>query len=237
MQKILTLSLFILLAKFNIAQNVDIIISKNFKPLSKEKASVFIHPKTDTSSMQFVASCRGIGKDSTSLPGDLFLNIKTRARGVGANSFILRSFKYDSLKRLVIDIDAYYATESVMKVNNANYETNEVFIFGSEKINKDSFSLKINNVTKSFKSGTFLKFNLAEGEVFKLNKGGFTGETWKLKYKKDKAPVYLMVLGGGLGGGSLPPLGTIGVTFNTGRINELTDDYGQFLIQVLKQSY
>jgi hypothetical protein len=45
-----------------------------------------------------------------------------------------------------------------------------------------------------------------------------------------------MITGFGTGGGPLPPPGTIGVSFNTGRINELTDDYGQFLIQILKQS-
>ena len=155
---------------------------------------------------------------------------------LGSNCFILRNFTYDSLKRPFIHIDAYYGTESIMSANNSNYETNEVFVFGSEKISSDSFSLKVNNTTKTFKSGTYLKFNLKESEELTLNKGGFTGGTWKLKYEKEKAPLYLMITGFGTGGGPLPPPGTIGVSFNTGRINELTDDYGQFLIQILKQS-
>lgn len=238
MQKILIIFLFLLLVKFNIAQNIEIVTNKKLKPLSKDKASAFIHPKTDTASLQFIASCKGTGKDSMTLPGDLYLLIKTQARALGSNCFILRSFTHDSLNRLFIHIDAYYATESIMTANKANYETNEVFIFGSEKINKDSFSLKVNNETKTFRSGTYLKFNLTEGETLKVNKGGFTGTTSKLKYAKERAPDYLMITGTGfaLGGGPLPPPGTIGITFNTGRMNELTDDYGQFLIQILRRS-
>ena len=236
MQKILVTFLFLLLAKFTIAQNVDIVTNKKLKPLSKDKASVFIHPKTDTSSLQFIASCKGTGKDSSTLPGDLYLVIKTQARALGANCFILRSFTYDSLKGLFMHIDAYYAKESIMTANKLNYETNEVFVFGSEKSTRDSFSLKVNSSSKTFKSGTYLKFNLTEGEALRLNKGGFTGGTWKLKYQKEQAPLYLMITGFGLGGGPLPPPGTIGVSFTTGRINELTDDYGQFLIQILKRS-
>jgi hypothetical protein len=99
MQKILTTLLFLLLVKFSIAQNIEIISNKKLKPLSKEKASAFIHPKTDTSSLQFIATCKGIGKDSLTLPGNLYLDIKTQARMLGSNCFILRSFTYDSLKR------------------------------------------------------------------------------------------------------------------------------------------
>jgi hypothetical protein len=236
MQKILTAFLFILLAKFTTAQNVDIVTNKKLKALSKDKASVFIHLKTDTSSLQFVGSLKGTGKDSTTLPGDLYLLIKTQARALGSNCFMLKNYTHDSLNRPVIDIDAYYATESIMAANSANYETNEVFVFGSETSTRDSFSLNVNNKNVKFRCGTYLKFNLSQGEPLKLNKGGFTGATWKIKYEKEKAPVYLMIIGAGLGGGPLPPAGTIGITFNTGRIAELNNDYGQFLVQVLKRS-
>jgi hypothetical protein len=61
------------------------------------------------------------------------------------------------------------------------------FLFlGAKKISSDSFSLKVNNTTKTFKSGTYLKFNLKESEGLTLNKGGFTGGTRKLKYEKEK---------------------------------------------------
>jgi len=135
-------------------------------------------------------------------------------------------------------VDAYYATETIMAANKANYEPNEVFIFGSENLNRDSFSLKVNNETKTFRSGTYLKYNLVKDETLKVNIGGFTGTTSKLKYGKGNTPVYLMITSTGfaLGGGPLPAHQTVGITFNTGRMNELTDDYGQFLVQILKRS-
>jgi hypothetical protein len=238
MQKTLITLILILAAKFTIAQGIEIVSVKKLKPLSKDKASAFIHPKTDTSSLQFIATCKATGQDSMILPGNLYLVLKTQSRALGANCLILRRFSYDSLKRPVIHIDAYYGTESFMAANNSNYETNEVFIFGSEKLSRDSFSLKVNNETKTFRSGTYLKFNLTKGETLKVNIGGFTGTTFKLKYAKERTPDYLMITSTGftLGGGPLPPPGTIGITFNTGRINELNDDYGQFLIQILKRS-
>ena len=237
MQKILPTLLFLLITKFSIAQNVDVVTIKKFKPLSKEKATEFIHPKTDTSALKFIASFKATAKDSTALPGDLYQLVKTMARLRGSNCFIPRGFAHDSLNRLFIHIDAYYATESIMAANKANYETNEVFVFGSEQSTKDSFSLKVNNGSKTFASGTYLKFILTEGESLRLNKGGFTGGTWKLKYHKAQEPLYLMIISGfALGGGPLPPPGTIGVSFTTGQILELTDDYAQFLIQILKRS-
>lgn len=237
MQKILPTLLLLLVTKFTIAQNVDVVDVKKFKALAKDKATEFIHPKTDTSALQFVASFKATAKDSTALPGDLYQLIKDMARVRGSNCFILRSLSYDSLKRLFIDIDAYYATETIMAANKANYETNEVFVFGSEQSTKDSFSLKVNNGSKTFASGTYLKFTLTEGESLRLNKGGFTGGTWKLKYHKAQEPLYLMVISGfAFGNGPLPPPGTIGISFTTGQIKQLTDDYAQFLIQILKRS-
>jgi hypothetical protein len=239
MQKILLFLFFTLATKLTIAQNVEVVSKSNvkLKSYAKDKASVFIHPKMDTSQLQFVATYKVSGNDSFAIPGDLFLLIKKQARKDGANFFNLKSFNYDSLKRPFISIDTYYGSEASIETNSSSYEINVIYIFSPEKIGTDTFSLKINNMTKIFNTTTYLKFVLKEGEELKLSKGGFTGARAKLKYQKDKPPIYLMVFGGThLGGGQLPPLGTIGVTFNTGQIRDMTDDYGQFLVQILKQS-
>jgi hypothetical protein len=238
MQKILMIVCYVLIAKINIAQNIEIVSKSNVKlqPYDKAKGSVFIHPKMDTTLFQFVSAFEATGKDSMTAPGDLFLLIKTQGRKLGANCFKLKSYVYDTLNRPFISIDAYYGSESTLAINSSNYETNVVFIFCPEKIGSDSFSLKINNETKTFNTTTYLKYTIAEGEELKISKGGFTGAKVRLKYKKEKAPIYLMVMGFGLGGGPLPPHGTIGISFNTGQIRELTEDSGQFFVQVLKQS-
>lgn len=239
MQKILIAICSILIAKFNFAQTVEIVSKTNLKlkPIEAASPSVFIHPKTDTTSLQFVAAYKATGKDSITTPGDLFLLIKKEARMLGANFFKLKSFIYDSVNRPCIYIDAYFGSKAMITTDNSNYETNTVFIFCPEKISNDTFSLKINNKTKAFNVETYLKFTLKEGEELQISKGGFTGAKVRLKYKKDKPPIYLMVMGFGLGRGPLPPPGTIiGAAFNTGEIRELNDDYGQFLVQILQQS-
>lgn len=239
MQRVILFLFFILTAKLSIAQSVEIVSRSNIKlkPYAKDKPSVFIHPKTDTSQLQFLATYKATGNDSLTIPGDLFLQIKTQARKESANCFKLRSFTYDSIKRPCISIDAYYGSDAVIKINSSNYETNVIYIFSPQKTGSDTFALKINNETKTFNTATYLKFVLKDGEELKMSKGGFTGAKARLKYQKDKPPLYLMVFGGtSLGGGPLPPPGTIGISFNTGQIREMTDDYGQFLVQILKQS-
>lgn len=239
MQKILLFLYLILASILTFAQGVEVVSKGNvkLKSYAKFRASAFIHPKTDPSQLQFVARYKGTGVDSFKTPGDLFLLIKKQAREDGANCFTLGSFFYDSIKRPNIVIDAYYGSEAVVTANTSNYETNVVYIFSPEKTGHDSFSLKINDATRTFSTGTYLKFVLKEGEALKMSKGGFTGTRAQITYQKNKPPIYLMVFGGTrLGGGPLPPPGTIGVTFSTGQINEMTDDYGQFLVQVLKQS-
>lgn len=218
-----------------IAQHLDIISRSavNREPYPPGSASVFIHPDTDTGQLQFVGTYKAIGKDRLSTPGDLFLLIKKQAREHGANCFSLRSFFQDSMNQSGLVIDAYYGSDSVLTAINAGYETNVVYLFCPEKVAPDSFTLKINDSTRTFSTGTYLKFVLKEGEPLNLNKGGFIGARAKIKYRHAKPPLYLMVFGGK---GMLPPTGTIGVTFTTGEIKEMTDDYGQFLVQILKQS-
>ncbi len=239
MQKISLFLYLILASKLNFAQSVEVVSNGNTKLNSypKNKASVFIYQKADTSKLQFVATYKTTGFDRFSTAGDVFLLIKKQAREDGANCFALRSFFYDSIKRPNIVIDAYYGSDDVVKAITSSYETNAVYIFSPEKIGRDSFSLKINDVKRTFSTGTYLKFVVKEGEKLNISKGGFTGTRAQIKFQKDKPPIYLMVFGGThLGGGPLQAPGTIGVTYSTGEIKDMTDDYGQFLVQIQAQS-
>lgn len=238
MQKILFL-FFILAAKCSAAQKIDIIAGGNSKlsPYPKEKASAFLHPKTDTSQLQFVATYQITGTDSLATPGELFLQLKKAARKEGANFFKLIHFAYDQKNSPLLLMNAYYGSDALLMANRANYETNVIYIFSPEKTGSDTFSLKINNETKTFNTSTYLKFVLKDGEELKMSKGGFTGARARLNYDKNKPPMYLMVFGNTrLGAGTLPRTGAIGMSFNTGQIIELTEDYGQFLAQILKPS-
>jgi len=236
MQKITITFLYLIITVFGVAQRVEILSKSDLKLPAHNNEVAFIEPQTDTAALQFVATFKATGKDSMSNGGDLYLLIKKEAKKVGANCFKLREFSRDSLNKPIILLDSYYANDTIFNMNNSYHEKNVVFVFCDERASDVMFSLKVNNEKRTFKSGTFLKFNLKEGEELKLNKGGFSGTTAKFKYKKDKDAVYLSFSGFGLGGGSMPPPGTIGMSFNTGRMREMQEDYGQLLTLILKQS-
>lgn len=222
-----------------VAQVVEVVSRGDvqLKAIAKDKASMFIHPKTDTTQFQYVATYTSKVTDTFFGMVDLFFSIKERARKDGANCFKINSIVYDSLKRPALTMDTYFGPGAAVAANSANYEKNAVYIFGSGRSNNDSFSLKINNETQTFHLATYLKYVLKEGEELKIGKGGFTGARARLRYEQNKAPLYLMVFGGArLGGGPLPAPASVGLSLNTGQIKEMTDDYGQFLVQVFKQA-
>lgn len=221
------------------AQNIEIVSGSNskLKPYPKDKPSAFIHPKTDTALLQFVATYKGTVTDNMIGAADLFSIIKKEARKNGANCFKLNSLVYDSSHKPVLLIDAYYASQETLAANASYYEPNTIYIFSSGRTGSDSFSLKINDRVTTFNNEQYLKFTLTEGEDLKLSKGGFTGAKARLKYEKGKRPLFLMVFGtNNMGGAPLPPAGTMGITFTTGQIKEMTDDYGQFHVLTLKQA-
>jgi len=162
--------------------------------------------------------------------------LKAKAQELGANSFKLNSFKIiDSNDKKVLILDTYYGTDSVLNLNFKNHEKNIVYIFcDSEKSDKTYF-FKIDNVKKEIKGGTFYKYQNKEGQKVKINKGGFSGATIWIKWEENKPATFLTLTGFGLGGMPIP-VGQIGMSFNTGRINYIDGDLGILSAALLTQS-
>jgi hypothetical protein len=217
------------------AQNVEQIANSGFAPSQKIKnrAFDFLLPETDTAQLTHVATYRAVtdGKKST-ISGSYF-EIWKRATKLGANCFKLAEFQNDSLNNYTFVVQVFFAVESELQANASRLPTNQVFVFGNETVNDELYSLKVNDIKREFKSGTYLAYQLEPGQTLKLNKGGFTGATAWLEHKQAKPAIFLTVSGFGLGG-ALPPTGTIGVSFNTGRITRMDDGLGFLLVSLLK---
>lgn len=237
--QLLTIFFCLLVLKCSVVAQGTITVSNKdsigVPPYPNDKPSYFIHPKMDTSLLQFVAAFKATGNDSLTLPGELFLQLKKAARHHGCNLFQFTGLFRDSIKRPQITIHGYFGSASAFDMNRLNYEENEIFIFCPEKARIDTFSLKVNDTIQMFSNNTYLKYTLKEGEELRLSKGGFSGFRLKLKYKKGKPPVYLMVTGFGLGSLSPPTAGVVGVSMRTGQITEMTEDFGQFFVYTLLQ--
>jgi hypothetical protein len=106
-------------------------------------------------------------------------------------------------------------------------------------------AFNLNGELKTIKSGTYYKVALEEGKEIKVNKGGpIAGATMWLNWKKDKQPAFYSLSSFGISGNNQSSFsqnngynsGSV-ISFNTGRINQITDiNLGFLLVQILGQN-
>jgi hypothetical protein len=208
---------------------------KHFKKRGKDFA--FIEPATDINSFEFVATFKTTGRKSTANIQRLYMNLEEKAKIYGANSFRFISYeKNESKKEITIIIEAYFGTDSVLKVNFANLPENVVYIVGDfNPYGKATYTFEVNEVTKSVNSGTFYKQELIKGEEIKLNNGGFLGATIWQNWMPEKEALYFSLSNFRVE--SLSPQGNSfgGVSVNTGSFNQINRNLGRLLIEILEQ--
>ena len=91
-----------------------------------------------------------------------------------------------------------------------------------------TMSFKIDNKKTELRPGTYYKYVRTEGKEVKINKGGITGATVFYTLEGNKPDIFLTLSGFGLGGGPMPA-GTMGASFNTGRISAIDGNLGCLL--------
>lgn len=214
-------------------QTVEILKQSDFAKQSDDKDFAFIEPLTDINELNFVATLKITGVDKLASIETLYFKAKEKAHELGANSFKLSNFiQNDNPRQSILTIDIYNGGDSILNINFANHEKNVVYIFGNERKSDETYSFKIDNVKQELKSGTYYRHKNKEGQEVKINKGGLTGATMWIKWKEDKPATFLTLTGFGLGGGPVP-YGTVGVSFNTGRINYIDGNLGHLLIEIM----
>lgn len=227
---------FLTLTNLIFAQTIEVIRNSEFQPPKKEKDFAFLEPTTDTTDIKFMATIKAIGDGKKADIELLFYKLKAKAQELGANSFKLNSFsKLDSTNTSILILDTYYGTDSALNRNFQNHEKNVIYIFGNAEKSDKTYSFKIDNTKKEIKGGTFYKHQNKEGQEMKINKGGLSGATIWVKWKENKPATFLTLTGFGLGGAPVP-VGQIGISFNTGRINYIDGNLGHLLVLLLTQS-
>lgn len=234
--KLLNLLICLLVTSDVFAQDAQMTVLGKYRPAVREESDIFqfILPDTDTAGLGHVATFRAVTGGKKSTIENTFFDITTRGRMLGANCFKLTDFKKDTLGRFTYFIEAYFCDKPILKKKMDRLPTNKVFVFCSEKQGDEMYSLKVDDVKKEFKSGTYLAYTLEKEKVLKLSKGGMTGATAKLKYKENKPAIFLTVSGFGLGGAL--PSGVVGLSFNTGRITVIDHNLGYLLTYLLEQA-
>jgi hypothetical protein len=216
-----------------LGQIVEILKQSDFVKRKDDKDFAFIESSTDINAFNFVATIKVTGVDKLASIENVYLKAKEKGHELGANCFKLSDYKQvDNPRTSILTLDVYNGGDSILNINFSNHEKNVVYIFGSERKSGETYSFKIDNIKQELKSGTYYRHENKEGQEVKINKGGFTGATVWIKWKENKPATFLTLTGFGLGGGSVP-YGTVGVSFNTGRINYIDGNLGHLLLQVL----
>jgi len=228
------LLLFSSLASFSLGTRI--LHKADIGKLPEATKFAFIEPSSDSTGFQYVALIEGNDLIRKSNIENLYFEIRKRANKLGANCFRLKSFTPDNGNgEVILILETFYATDSVLQINKYNHEKNVVFIFGDEKEEGKPFSFTINKELKEIKSGRFYKIELTESDEFFINKGGVTGTTLYLKFEEANQPMFYTL--SGFGASYQQFMQSSGIAFKTGGINRIENvSLGLLITQILKQT-
>ena len=200
---------------------------------SREERFIFIYKKFDASFLKSIGPFQCVSKDGDDL-GDMLRAIRVQAVNAGANCFKLRDFQInDTTKQLVLTLDTYLASDRQLELNAEMHETNVVYIISDDKFSDKDYSFKLNGVAMNIKSGYYHKHYLKQGTETIINKGGFTGTSFRLKWEENKPPLFLTVSGVAFAEPSGIPGRGPGVAVTTGKIHQLSKNLGLLLVNTL----
>lgn len=200
---------------------------------SREERFIFIDKMFDASFLKSIGHFQCVSRDGDDL-GDMLRAIRVQAVNAGANCFKLRDFQInDTTKQIVLTLDTYLASDRQLELNSEMHETNVVYIISDDKFSDKDYSFKLNGVAMNIKSGFYHKHYLKKGTETIINKGGFTGTSFRLKWEENKPPLFLTVSGVAFAEPSGIPARGPGVAVTTGKINQLSKNLGLLLVNTL----
>jgi hypothetical protein len=171
------------------AQNVEVLNSSGFQAPLTSNFFAFLHPSTDTTGVNFIATLQATGSGRHSDIEELFSKIKEKALETGANAYRFKSFTRDSInKTSLMILDAYYATGPALQANIGRAEKGVIYVFGDAEKSNKTYTFKLNGDKKAFRGGSYYKHVMKPGEEVKINKGGITGATVWFTWKEDRPP-------------------------------------------------
>ncbi|MBK8873330.1 MAG: hypothetical protein IPN13_05165 [Bacteroidetes bacterium] len=183
--------------------------------------------------MKSIGPFQCVSKDGDDL-GDMLRAIRVQAVNSGANCYKLKDFQInDTTKQMVLTLDTYLASDRQLELNSEMHETNVVYIISDDKFSDKDYSFKLNGVAMNIKSGYYHKHYLKQGTETIINKGGFTGTSFRLKWEENKPPLFLTVSGVAFAEPTGIPIRGPGVAITTGKIHQLSNNLGLLLVNTL----
>jgi hypothetical protein len=229
----LSFGLFLLLFSYHlVAQDIEILKQSDFKPTQKNKKKVFafVEPTTDSTYFQHIATIRATGKRNKGDIRILYDKIRTKALKLGGNSFGIQDYKkIGDPKEYTLTLHIYHGTDSALRRNAKNHESNVVYVFGDLRKSGDNLGFKVNDKKDEIQAGTFYRHELQEGQEVTLTKGI---STFVVKREKSQSALFFILDRSNAAPAAL--LGVVGLAFNFGQILPVERHFGYFLVDILK---
>jgi hypothetical protein len=219
------------------AQNVEVIFDANLNlPKNKTEEFYFLHNEIDTTQLVFIAQLKATRSNTKNAGIDLlFLKLKNEAQARGANAFKLLDWQINSAKSDTnhLTIAVYQASSQVLEQNRQYFPKNMIYVFGNiDSPNSKPKKVALNGQKIAIEPMKFLAYQNKVNEEATLSYGGITGMKFWIKGKEGRLPNFYSLTGFGVGPG-MGNVGTVGISFNTGRIYPVDIDFGSVLIKVL----
>ena len=166
---------------------------------------------------------------------DLFQSFVDQSVKLGANSFRIENiFRFRDKEKQIVEISIHRVTDEQLSKALSLYPKNLVYIIGDLEPNSRAKKLRLNDEKRYLPPYRYIVIQNQVGQQTKINVGGLTGATIWIKAKEGRLPVFnsLSNFGAGL---VLSPGGGTGMTFNTGRIYGVSQNFGQFIIRLIPE--
>ncbi len=231
MKNLLILTLIFVSSLAN-AQKVDFISKNDTVQKPKSQQFVFLFAATNIADAIFVAKIKSSGNLKNIMT--LFESLKSATQKIGANAFVVEGFTKIDNENGELTLSAYFCEDKIIEDNYFNMPKNKVYIFGNQDMvieKKQTF--KVDGIKYEIENGKYAVFPVEIGKEIKINKGGFAGMTFWFTAENNKTAAFLSFTGLGIGGGNYnPAFNQVGISFNTGRINRVDQNFALALLKI-----
>jgi hypothetical protein len=217
------------------SQQITVLAQSNTLLKPQHQEFMYLCDSTATTNATFVAQIKASG--SLKNASNLYYFIKNKAQEMGANAFRLDQFnKLDNNSGELI-LSTYYAAADLFAINNTFLPHNDLFLFGYDDLTSHKTQgYKINGSKQQLGAGEFVTYSLGEGRTYKINKGGFTGMTYWINGNSTGDCTFLSFSGIGLNGADYAMYSNgIGVSINTGKINNVDPSLALLLLKIYQE--
>lgn len=238
MRKLFLLLCFFSPLAFVLGQEITV-LSHNltFIPKDEVHGFHFIGKGYDLAGKVKIATFRGICSNSgkENLAG-MYDKFQESANSFGANSFRVDTASFDSANQSVVVISAYYFYDDELNMVEQQLPSNMVYVIGSLDGDKQKGKkFRFNGEKIVLMPLEYVAHQNQVGEETTISVGGLTGAKCWIKGKTGRLPEHFSLAGFGVGGVSVVTPGQVGIGFNTGRVEKVDLNLGQFLVSVLHQ--